>query len=289
MVVTEKELKMAGQSFSVINNLSSYNAQRNLGTSNMGLDSSIGKISSGMRIVNAGDDAAGLAIANGLKADFMALSQGVRNANDGIGIIQVADGAFSQMSDMLARATQLATQASSDTVGDNERSIINAEYQQIMQEIDRVVQTTNYKGERLFDESGAVTKSIYVGDTQVQSDINVSIGGAAGAGTVGLGLSGSTLNTRESALSALSNIQGALSNVNQMRGALGAQQNRLQNSVGIMQIQSQNILAAESTIRDTNMAEEMSNFMKNRLLMESGMASVAQANATNQLVLQLFR
>lgn len=280
---------MAGQSFSVINNLSSYNAQRNLGTSNMGLDSSIGKISSGMRIVNAGDDAAGLAIANGLKADFMALSQGVRNANDGIGIIQVADGAFSQMSDMLARATQLATQASSDTVGDNERSIINAEYQQIMQEIDRVVQTTNYKGERLFDESGAVTKSIYVGDTQVQSDINVSIGGAAGAGTVGLGLSGSTLNTRESALSALSNIQGALSNVNQMRGALGAQQNRLQNSVGIMQIQSQNILAAESTIRDTNMAEEMSNFMKNRLLMESGMASVAQANATNQLVLQLFR
>lgn len=280
---------MAGQSFSVINNLSSYNAQRNMGASTRALDGNLGKMSSGMRIVNAGDDAAGLAIANGLKADYLALSQGVRNANDGIGIVQIADGAFSQMDGMLARATQLATQAASETVGDQERGIINQEYQQIMEEIDRVVNTTNFKGERLFNESGAVSKSIYVGDTQLQSNIDLSIGGAAGAGTAGMGLSGTSLATVDNAVDALSRIQDATAEVSRMRGSLGAQQNRLFNSIGVMQIQGQNILAAESTIMDTNMAEEMVDFTKNRILMQSGMASLAQSNATNQMVLQLFR
>lgn len=280
---------MAGQNFSVINNLNSINAQRNLGVSTYGLNNTLGKLSSGMRIVNAGDDAAGLAIGNGLQADFMALSQAVRNANDGIGIVQVADGALSQMSDMLGRATQLATQAASGTLGDAERSMINTEYQQIMQEIDRVVDTTNYKGENLFSQDGSVNKSIYVGDTQVQSTIDISIGGGAGVGTAAMGLSGTSLSTAEGAVDALSKIQGAIRNVSEMRGSLGAQQNRIVNSIGVIQIQSQNILAAESTIMDANMADEVSNLTKFRILAQSGMASVAQANATNQLVLQLFK
>ncbi len=280
---------MAGQSFSVINNLNSINSQRNLGVSNYGMNNTLGKLSSGLRIVNAGDDAAGLAIGNGLKADYMALSQAVSNANDGVGIVQVADGAFSQMSDMLSRATQLATQAASGTVGDAERDMINTEYQQIMQEIDRVVDTTNYKGEKLFSQDGSVNKDVYVGDTQVQSNINVSIGGPAGAGTAAMGLSGTDLSTAEGARDALSSIQGAVQNVSQMRGALGAQQNRLGNAIGVIQIQSQNILAAESSIMDANMANEVSNLTKFRILAQSGMASVAQSNATNQMVLQLFQ
>ncbi len=280
---------MAGQSFSVINNLNSFNAQRNLGLSSSGLDSSLGKLSSGLRITNAGDDAAGLAIGTGLKADFMALSQAVRNANDGVGIVQIADGAFSQMSDMLARATQLATQASSDTVGANERKIIDTEFQEIMKEIDRVVDTTNFKGEQLFDQNGSVNKSVYVGDTHLESSIDISIGGVNGSGTQALGLSGASLTTSAGAQDALSRIQGAIGTVSEFRGALGAQQNRLTNSIGVLQVQGQNILAAESSIMDANMATEMSNFIKNRILMESGMASVAQANASNQLVLQLFR
>jgi flagellin len=280
---------MAGQSFSVINNINSLNSQRNLGVSNSGLNSSLSKLSSGLRINNAADDAAGLAIGTGLQADFMALSQAVRNANDGVGIVQIADGAFSQMGDMLARATQLATQAASETLGDSEREMINTEYQQIMQEIDRVVDTTNFKGEKLFDQNGAVNKSIYVGDTQLESTVNLSIGGGNGAGTAAMGLSGTTLATAADARNALSQIQGAISNVSQMRGALGAQQNRLVNSIGVLQVQGQNILAAESTIMDTNMAAEMSNLTKNRILMQSGMASVAQANLTNQMVLQLFQ
>jgi flagellin len=280
---------MAGQGFSVLNSINSINAQRNLGLSSSGLDSSLQKMSSGLRINNAGDDAAGLAIGTGLRADYMALTQGIRNANDGVGLLQVADGAFSQMSDMLARATQLATQASSDTLGDAERKIVDAEFQEILKEIDRVVDTTNYKGERLFDQNGAVNKSIYVGDTQLQSSVDLSIGGVNGSGSQALGLSGSTLSTSAGAQDALSRIQGAVSEVSQYRGALGAQQNRLTNSIGVLQVQSQNILAAESTIMDANIATEISNFTKNRILMQSGMASVAQANATNQLVLQLFR
>lgn len=280
---------MAGQNFSVINNLNSINSQRNLGVANYGMNNTLGKLSSGLRIVNAGDDAAGLAIGNGLQADYMALSQAVRNANDGVGIVQVADGAFSQMSDMLSRATQLATQAASETVGDSERDMINTEYQEILKEIDRVVDTTNYKGEKLFSQDEAVNKGVYVGDTQVQSTINVSVGGPDGAGTAAMGLSGTSLATAEGARDALSNIQGAVQNVSQMRGALGAQQNRLGNAIGVIQIQSQNILAAESSIMDANMASEVSNLTKFRILAESGMASVAQANATNQMVLQLFQ
>lgn len=280
---------MAGQNLSVINNINSLNAQRNLGTSSSDLDSSLAKLSSGLRITNAGDDAAGLAIANGLNADYMALTQAVRNANDGIGIIQIADASLGQMGDMLARATQLATQAASGTLGSQERELVNTEFQQIMQEIDRVTQTANFKGERLFDENSSVNKSVYVGDTQIESNINISIGGPGGVGTQALGLANADLSTQQGAVDALGQIQGAISKVSQFRGALGAQQNRLINSIGIIEVQSQNILAAQSTIMDANIATEISNFTKNKILMESGMASIAQANATNQLVLQLFR
>jgi len=280
---------MAGQNFSVLNNISSYNAQRNLGTSNLGLNNTLGKLSSGFRIVNAGDDAAGLAIGNALKADFMALSQAVRNANDGIGIVQVADGGLSQINDMLSRATQLATQAASDTIGDRERETINTEYQQILQESDRVVDTTNYKGGKLFSQDGSVNKSIFVGDTQLQSTINLSIGGVNGSGSQALGLGGTSISTAADALNTLSLLQDAIGEVSQMRGALGAQQNRLVNSIGVVQVQSQNILAAQSTIMDANMADEVSNLTKFRILSEAGMASLAQANMSNQMVLQLFQ
>ena len=280
---------MAGQNFSVVNNLNSLNAQRNLGISNININNTLAKMSSGLRITQAADDAAGLAIGNALKADYMALTQGVRNANEGIGIVQVADGGLSRISDMLSRATQLATQAASDTVGDAERRTIDTEYQQILQEIDRVVDTTNFKGERLFSQDSAVNKSIYVGDTQLQSNIDLSIGAAGGAGTSAMGLNGTNISTAADARNTLSLIQDAISEVSQMRGALGAQENRLVNSVGIIEVQSQNILAAESAIMDANMANQVTDLMKNRILLESGMASLAQANATNQLVLQLFR
>jgi flagellin len=290
---------MAGQSFSVLNNLASVDAQRNLYFSNLGLNKTLGRLSSGKRIVEAGDDAAGLAIASGLRADHTALVQAVRNANDGIAIVQIADGALSKLTDMLTRAVTLAEQSASDTVGINEKVTLNLEYQELMDEINRVIDVANFKGERLFSVSNAYQKSIYVGDTQLISYITISIGGPNGSDTSSMGLSRSdgtgtvvsysSIATREGAVWVLQTLQSAIASVSRWRGVLGAQQNRLINSVAIIQVQAQNLQAAESVIMDANMAEEVVNMTKFQILLQSGMSSLAQANASAQLVLQLFR
>jgi len=280
---------MAGQSFSVLNNLSSIEAQRNLYFTNINLSKTLGRLSSGTRIIDAGDDAAGLAIANGLKADVAALGQAVRNANDGIAIVQIADGALSKLTDLLIRGVTLAEQAASETVGTTERATINIEYQQLLNEINRTVSVANFKGENLFSQTQAYTKQIFVGDTHFQSFIKISIAGSNGAGTVALGLTAANLGTRQGALDSLTALQTAIASVSKWRGALGAQQNRLINSVAIIQVQNQNLQAAESSIMDANMAEEVVNMTKYQILMQSGMSSLAQANATAQMVLALFR
>ncbi len=280
---------MAGQAFSVISNFSSMQAQKDLYMTNIGLNKTLGKLSSGQRIVEAGDDAAGLAIASSLKADGAALDQAVRNANDGIAIIQIADGALNKMNNLLLRGVTLAEQAASDTVGTDEKAILDIEFQELMSEIDRVVSVANFKGENLFSSSAEFTKSIYVGDTQIESFITVSIGGGSGVGTSALGLGSSDVTSQTNAISALNTLQTAIASVAKFRGALGAQQNRLINAVGIIQVQSLNIKAAASSIMDANMAEEIVNMTKWQILMQSGMSSLAQANASSQMVLQLLR
>ncbi len=280
---------MSGQAFSVLNNFSSMKAQKDLYSTNIGLNKTLGKLSSGSRIVEAADDAAGLAIATSLKADGMALDQAVRNANDGIAIIQIADGALNKMSNLLLRAVTLAEQSASDTVGTDEKAILDTEFQELMSEIDRVVSVANFKGENLFDSSGAFTKSVYVGDTQIASYITVSIGGGSGVGTSALGLSSTVISSQSSAATALGTLQTAIASISKFRGALGAQQNRLVNAVGIIQVQSLNVQAAASTIMDANMAEEIVNMTKWQFLMQSGMSSLAQSNASSQMVLQLLR
>ncbi len=280
---------MAGQAFSVLNNFSSMKAQKDLYSTNIGLNKTLGKLSSGSRIVEAADDAAGLAIATSLKADGMALDQAVRNANDGIAIIQIADGALNKMSNLLLRAVTLAEQSASDTVGTDEKAILDTEFQELMNEIDRVVSVANFKGENLFDAGGAFTKSVYVGDTQIQSYITISIGGGSGVGTAALGLSTSVITTQSDAATVLGTLQTAIASISKFRGALGAQQNRLVNAVGIIQVQSLNVQAAASTIMDANMAEEIVAMTKWQILMQSGMSSLAQSNASAQQVLQLLR
>jgi flagellin len=286
---------MAGQSFSVLSNFASQQAQKDLYFTNIGLNKTLGRLSSGRRIVDASDDAAGLAIAASLKADAFALDQAVRNANDGIAIVQIADGALNKLSDLLLRAVTLAEQSASDTVGTNEKATLNTEYLEILNELDRVVSVANFKGERLFSVSQAFTKGVYVGDTQFSSFITISIGGAQGAGTAALGLSNinrtsfSGIATQTSAINTLGLLQTAIASISRWRGSLGAQQNRLVNAVGIIQVQSLNIKAAESAITDANMAAEIVNMTKWQILMQSGMSSLAQANASSQLVLQLLR
>ena len=280
---------MAGQAFSVMSNFSSMQAQKDLYFTNIGLNKTLGKLSSGKRIVEAGDDAAGLAIASSLEADGAALDQAVRNANDGIAIIQIADGALNKMNNLLLRAVTLAEQSASDTVGTDEKAILDIEFQELMSEIDRVVSVSNFKGEALFSGTTTFTKDIYVGDTQVQSFITISVGGINGVGTTALGLNTSEVATASGARSALGDLNTAINSIAKFRGALGAQQNRLINAVGIIQVQSLNVKAAASSIMDANMAEEIVNMTKWQILMQSGMSSLAQANASSQMVLQLLR
>ncbi|MCP4217617.1 MAG: flagellin FliC [bacterium] len=275
-------------------------AQHNLFSTNIGMNKSLGKLSSGKRIVEAGDDAAGLAIAATLKADGLALEQAARNATDGIAIIQIADGSLNKISDILLRAVTLAEQAASDTVGADEKATLDVEYREILDELDRVVSVSNFKGEKLFSVGQAFTKGIYVSDTQFTSFITISIGGTSGAGTSALGLSTrglqgvttpsfSSISSQASAMETLGLLQTAIASVAKFRGALGAQQNRLVNAIGIIQSQGLNIKGAESVITDTNMAEEIVTMTKFQILMQSGMSSIAQANATSQMVLQLLR
>jgi flagellin len=161
--------------------------------------------------------------------------------------------------------------------------------------LNRVVSVANFKGEQLFSQSEAFTKGVYVGDTQFESFITISIGGSNGAGTSALGLSNtnatsfSGIATQGTAIQTMSLLQTAIASISRFRGALGAQQNRLINAVGIIQIQGLNIKAAESAITDANMAEEIVNMTKWQILMQSGMSSLAQANASSQMVLQLLR
>jgi len=277
------------QSFSVVNNLQSVEAQRNMSRTGLDLHKTLSKLSSGLRITEAADDAAGLAIANGLSADSMALSQAMRNAGDAIGIVQIADGSLNNVSAMLSRATTLATQATSGTLGETERQAVNTEYQQILGEIDRVVDTANFKGEKLFSRDAAVRKEIYVGDTRMASTIAVSVAGAQGAGTSALGLEGTNLSTAADAAAALGKMPGAIQEVSRWRGALGAQQNRIVSSISTIQTQNENLVAAESTIRDANMAEESTNLIRDKILMQSGMASLAQANISSTMVLALLK
>ncbi len=285
---------MAGQAFSVVNNFSSMIAQKDLYFTNLDLHKTLGKLSSGSRIVEAGDDAAGLAIANSLKADGLALEQAKRNAGDGLSIVQIADGALNKLNNLLLRGVILAEQAASDTVGSDEKEILDIEFRELLSEINRVISVANFKGERLFDENNAFQKSIFVGDTQYESFITISIGGANGSGTFALGLSDSSLasfagiSTSTSAVTSLGLLQDALGSISRWRGVLGAQSNRLLNAIGIIQQQSLSIHAAESVIHDANMAQEIVNLTKSNILMQSGMSSLAQANVTSEMVLRLM-
>ena len=279
---------MAG-GFSIVNNLPSVDAQRRVGFSQAGIHKALGGLSSGLRLNQAGDDAAALGIANALRADVTAYAQATRNANDGIGMLQVADGGLSRIGGMLDRAVSLATQASSGMVGDEERKVMDMEYQQLLGEIDRVVDTTRFNGERLFSQEGPVQKEIYVGDTQTPSGISVSIAGSLGAGTQAMGLAGSSMATQDGARELLGTLNSAIQSNASWRGALGGQQNRIANTISTTQVQQQNLTAAESVLRDANMAEETVNLVKAKMLTQSGMASVAQANVSAEMVLRLFQ
>lgn len=282
-------------SFSVLNNIAGTNAQNQLNTNSVSLARTLGRLASGRRINSGADDAAGLQIADSLRANVRALDQAVRNANDGISVAQIADGALAEISNLLTRAVTLAEESATETVDSTGRASLNAEFTQIEAEIARIATQTNFNGVGLFTTTGVNgSLSVFVGDISGASSISVTISSISVTGSTvtsigGQNLTSVDLTTATGAASALTVIKSGLSGVSNMRADTGAGINRLQSAVAVLQTQSQNTLAAESTIRDANMAEEVANLTKFQILSQSGIAALSQANSNSQSVLALLQ
>jgi flagellin len=282
-------------SFSILNNISGLNAQNQLNINHVNLSRSLLRLSSGKRINSGADDAAGLQIADSLRANTQALNQAVRNANDGISVSQIADGALQEITNLLTRSVTLANEAATETVDSTGRSSLNAEFAAIQSEIARIATQTNFNGYGLFTASGINgSLSVYVGDMTGPSSIAVTISTiTTSSSTVtslgGANLAGISLTTQDTAATSLTTIKDALNGVSNMRASIGAGINRLQSAVAVLQTQSQNTQAAESSIRDANIAEEVANLTKYQILAQSGIAALAQANSSSQTVLSLLR
>lgn len=291
-------------SFSILNNISGVNGQNQLNLNNVNLNRTLNRLSSGKRINSGADDAAGLQIADSLRANTFALNQAVRNANDGIGVAQIADGALQEITNLLTRSVTLAEEAATETIDSNGRTSLDNEFAAIQKEIARIATTTNFNGSKVFSanaaEGFAGELSVFVGDINGSSSISVSVGTVtadASAGTVSA-INGNTSANLESvdlatsqatAAAALTTIKAALGAVSTMRAGIGAGMNRLASAVSVLQTQSQNTLSAESSIRDANIAEEVANMTKYQILSQSGIAALSQANSNSQSVLSLLR
>jgi len=282
-------------SFSILNNINSLNSQNQLNINNVSITRTLQRLSSGLRINSGADDAAGLQIADSLQANVQALNQAVQNANDGVSVSQIADGALQEITNILTRGVTLAEEASTGTVDSTGRISLDNEFQQIQGEIARIAAQTNFNGLGVFSTSGVNgSLAVFVGDVTGHSSIAVTINTITTSGSTvtnlnGANLAGITLWDQAHAVTALSNIKTALSDVSQMRGNIGAGINRLQAAVAVLQTTSQNTQSAESTIRDANMAQEVANLTKYQILAQTGMAALAQANTQSQTVLSLFK
>jgi flagellin len=272
-------------SFSILNNIPALSAENQLNTTQMQLQKTLAQLASGSRINTGADDAAGLAIANGLQANISALNQSAQNANDGVSALQVADGALGQVTTLLNRAVTLATEASTGTVSTAQRTALNSEYTQILAEIDRIGSTTTFNGTSVFTAS---TTSIYLTDASSNSTIGVSVGALS---ATGLSLPSTTWAdaTGAGAQAALTAIDTAISTIASDRGTIGASVNRLQDASAVISVQVQNLTAAENQITSADIPTAISNLSRQSVLAQTGMSALAQANSQEQSVLRLLQ
>lgn len=280
----------------IFNNIASTNAQRILGINNQRLATSIERISSGIRINRGADDAAGLAISEGLRSDIRALRQATRNANDGMSLVNVAEGALNEQSSILIRLRELASQAATGTVGSTERATIQLEFSALRDELTRIAATTEFNGTGLIDGTLASSVAstshtlIQIGiDSSSDSRIDLNDSLSLDAVTAStLGIASLSVTASAEALTALSVIDTAIASVTASRGKVGAVQNRLQRSVSALSISSENLQAAESSIRDADIAYEIAQLTRNQILVQTSTAMVGQSNLIPQSVLQLL-
>jgi len=276
---------MAG--ISLQTNIGSLNAQRQTNKTSIAMRTAMQRLSSGFRINSAQDDAAGLGISERLRAQVRGLGQASRNASDGLSVVQTAEGVMGEVSDILIRMRELSVQSASDSVTSTERGYINTEFTELRSEIDRLVKSTKFNGQVLLD--GSYTgKDFQVGFEKGDATdfvIQVSI---ANVNATGLAIASNTANTKTNAKASMTALDTALDSLNSARATLGAKGNRLLSAAAAVDVTRENLAAANSRIRDTDVAVETSNFSKTQVLMQAGVAMLSQANAQPQLALRLL-
>lgn len=274
--------------FRINTNVASLQAQSSLNKVNKESQESFSKLSSGSRITKSADDAAGLAISEKLKANIRSSQQANRNANDGISMVQVAEGGLNETSSILVRMRELSVQAASDTVGDIERGMSNMEYQQLKQEMERISQVTEYNGTKLLDGTGD-KKDFQVGTGNDEFQDRISFEpGQLNSGTGSLGVEGLDLSSKDGAQESMGSLDAAIEKVSSQRAMLGAIQNRLTSSSNNLQVNVENLSAANSRIRDVDYADETAKQARNQILTSAGTSVLAQANVSGQNALKLI-
>lgn len=276
---------------SILTNVASLNAQRNLNATQEALGSSISRLSSGLRINKAGDDAAGLGISESLKASVRSLGQAQRNANDGISMSQVAEGAMNEMQGIVGRMRELSVQAANSTLGSTERGYIHTEFTQLSQEIDRISKVTNFNGQTLLDGKASTGLTFQVGIYNSSDDrISMSI---TKLNTSTLGstakITNTSLSTVTNAQKAIGVFDAAIKNLSQARAKVGASQNRMSVTISNLSSSYENLSAANSRIRDVDVASETAALTKSQILSQAGLAVLSQANKLPQSALSLLQ
>ncbi|MEE8313364.1 MAG: flagellin [Myxococcota bacterium] len=276
-------------------NLASLTAQKNLGRSQLALERSLDRLSSGLRITRASDDAAGLAISESLRAQIRGLKQAERNANDGISIIQTAEGALNEIGNILIRMRELGVQSSSSgSISNTERSFLQNEFSSLQSEITRIALSTKFGGRTLLDGSlsgtgNSVSFQVGIFNNSAVDRISLSIGNATSSAlSVEAGSGGIAISTAASAQVSLGAIDSAITTVATLRGDLGAAQNRLQSTINALQSSNENLSAANSRIRDVDVAAETAELVRAQVLQQAGIAVLAQANVSSQAALALL-
>ncbi len=269
-------------------NTQSIAAQRHLGVTNHQLQRSQEKLASGARITRAADDAAGLAISEGMRAQIRSIRQDVRNASDGISMVQVAEGGMNEISNILIRFRELSIQSASDTISDTERSFIEKEVQQLKEEVSRIALSTEFNGRQLLSGEGGVVE-VQVGTGNDPFKDRFAYNTEETMTTLdSLGLTDVSVASKEAAQNNLEAIDGAISTLAKNRADLGALQNRLQSTINNLNIYDENLAAARSRIYDVDVANEVSNLTKQNILAQVGTTVLGQANSNSQLALQLL-
>lgn len=266
-------------------NISAINSYRNLGVNQSGLSKNLEKLSSGYKINRAGDDAAGLAISESMRSQINGLNQASANAEDAVGLIQTAEGALTEVHSMLQRMTTLATQSANGTYNTTARANIQEEFDALSKEINRIAENTDFNGIKPLKAGGSM--SFQIGPSAAET-ITVATAPIQTTGTV-LNLGGAKLSNQTVANEAITDIKKAIEDLSKYRAKLGAAQNRLEHTVSNLDVTAENITAAESRIRDTDMADEITNYTKNNILLQAAQSMLSQSNAAPQGVLSLLQ